>query len=212
MGSCRLALSQGWHPRCWGDAKTLLEIGKDQISTLATRLQEHKGFLDRDSLTAEIQKDVQNEKHANGLARFISGIHELSRATGQGTDALIRQIEEELKKEEDAEKRLSGENLDRLCSRLGQLIKPYPGLSRQSKAQRLCTLTGCPLEAVEIVCDLRPVFNEDRTAVEGMIPYTTLRIVQKGADGFPVATEAILSNKSRNLPRRLRPLRQKLST
>jgi hypothetical protein len=46
---------------------------------------------------------------------------------------------------------------------------------------------------VEIICDLRPVFDNERESVEGVIPYTILRIVSIGADGLPVAMETILT-------------------
>ena len=72
-------------------------------------------------------------------------------------------------------------------------IKPYPGLNRQAKAQRLSEATGLRLENVEIICDLRPVFDNERESVEGVIPYTILRIVCIGADGLPVAMETILT-------------------
>ena len=46
---------------------------------------------------------------------------------------------------------------------------------------------------MEIICDLRPIFDDKRESVEGVIPYTILRIVCIGADGLPVALEAILT-------------------
>ena len=70
------------------------------------------------------------------------------------------------------------------------VIKPYPGLHRQAKAQKLSEATGLRLEHLEIICDLRPVFDDERESVEGVIPYT---IVCLGSDGLPVAMETILS-------------------
>lgn len=37
------------------------------------------------------------------------------------------------------------------------------------------------------------MFDDSRTTVEGVIPFTTLKVVANGVDRFPVSFEAILS-------------------
>jgi len=49
------------------------------------------------------------------------------------------------------------------------------------------------VEAVDLVCDIRPVFDDSRTNVEGVIPFTTLKVVATGVDQFPISFEAVLS-------------------
>ena len=58
---------------------------------------------------------------------------------------------------------------------------------------RLATLTGQKLESIELICDLRPIFDKLRKHLEGMMPYTRLRVVATGADGLPDAFETELT-------------------
>jgi hypothetical protein len=60
---------------------------------------------------------------------------------------------------------------------LPRLIRPSAALDRQRKAARLRTLTGYQGKQVEIVCDARPVFDRDRTTIEGFVTQTTLKLV-----------------------------------
>lgn len=175
------------------DAKLLLDLSLDQLSSIIARLDSFSGFLDKSAIQNAIQPEIRNEETAVRLACFISALDEQFRWTGRNVDAFLKQIEDTLQKQAESERVISDEEFAELRRRLPQIVKPYPGLKRQAKAQRLANVTGCLLESVEVICDVRPVFNEDRTQVEGMIPFTILRVVSKGADGLPVAVEAILS-------------------
>jgi len=84
--------------------------------------------------------------------------------------------------------------LARLGEILPNLIQPYPAMARFEKAERLANLTGQELESMELICDLRPIFDEDRKQIEGMMPYTRLHIVATGADGLPKSFEAELTH------------------
>jgi hypothetical protein len=66
-------------------------------------------------------------------------------------------------------------------------------LAAFQKAERLSTLTGQRLESFDLICDLRPIFDESREHLEGMMPYTRLRVVAIGADGLPEAFESELT-------------------
>jgi len=50
------------------------------------------------------------------------------------------------------------------------------------------------LDTVDLICDLRPIFNDNRKNVEGLLPYTRLHIVATGEDGLPKPFEVELSH------------------
>jgi hypothetical protein len=176
------------------DAKVLLELQLDQLGSLAQELTSFDGFLDKPTLKKIVKSFVPNEDHAVRVYRLISQIDESLRQTKSGLPGLFDRMAEAIQAPENKENPLlTPAQFDELKRRMSIIIKPYAGLNRQAKAQRLSEATGLRLENVEIICDLRPVFDNERESVEGVIPYTILRIVSIGADGLPVAMETILT-------------------
>ena len=80
-----------------------------------------------------------------------------------------------------------------LQARLLELLACAPGLQRQAKAEKLSEATGQRLKRLQMICDLRPIFDSERKQIEGVIPLTTLSAICEGVNGFPVGFEAILS-------------------
>lgn len=176
------------------DAKTLLALETGQIEAVRRELEAFPGFLDRKKTEELLASVTEDRRTCSALARLIVNLDRRLRATGQAVDQLLSDIGEWLKDEGNQRKGLLSESeFKEVKARLPLLLRAFPGLERQAKAERLSQATGLPLEKIEIICDLRPVFDKEREQVEGMIPYTTLRIVCKGADGLPVALDAVLS-------------------
>jgi len=176
------------------DAKILLDLDIDQINSIREDLMAFSGFLDKQKLLGILSAYVEDEGLCPRLARFIGTVDERLRATKQNVRDLTSSIEKWLGEEENQRKELlTRDQLEELRERLPLLVEPFSSLSRQAKAERLSEATGQPLEDIQIICDLRPVFDEDRECVQGVIPFTTLKVVCKGIDGLPVAMEAILS-------------------
>ncbi|MBN2476362.1 MAG: hypothetical protein JXB62_17245 [Pirellulales bacterium] len=176
------------------DSRVLLELDLSLIESIRDELLACPGFLDRKALEDLLCAHVDSEESCRRLARLVAGIDERLRGTGQGVKGLLLAIKEWLADEENRKKGLlSEEEFEEVRKRLPLIAGPFPGHERQAKAEQLSQTTGMPLKKIEMICDLRPVFDKGRDVVEGMIPYTTLRIVCTGADGLPVATEAILS-------------------
>ena len=53
--------------------------------------------------------------------------------------------------------------------------------------------TGQFVERFELICDLRPIFDEERRNVEGLVPITHLKFVVATESGLPTAFEVVLS-------------------
>jgi len=178
------------------DVKTLLELGDERVKRISADLQAAPGFLDRQSVEAILRPIVENDEISRRLARLLRALHGRLRPLGQDVGRMVSLIEEWVRVQGgQPEELLSGEELSRLRDVLSLVVKLYPALERQEKAVRLSQTTGLPLEDVKIICDLRPVFDDDRKVVEGVFPYTILKVVCQGVDGLPVCLEAILSRK-----------------
>ena len=89
--------------------------------------------------------------------------------------------------------KLDGTEADLACERARRILTSHPCYMRQAKAERLMSLIGKPLESVDLVCDIRPVFSEDRDVIEGMFPYAWLKLVAKEQSGLPSSFETVLS-------------------
>jgi len=177
------------------DTKVLLDIDAALISAARDELQAYPGFLDRRTVESILGSYLEDAESCKALARLITGVDTLLAGAGLSIENLLSLIEGGLRDEENQQKDLlSPQEFAVLRDRLPLIAGPYPGRLRQAKARRLSEATGLPLEKIEIICDLRPVFDKDREVVEGIIPYTTLRIVCKGVDGLPVAMDAVLSH------------------
>ena len=180
-----LAEALSGSPEMLADLKGIADLKDEQIDTLRKRLSQAKGFLDPKSLRAIIREVIDDDKKVESVLRALRNLGPKS------VERLLRDLSEQGHKDKDYP--LDEAVLVKLRHKLPALIQPYPALSRFEKAERLAKVTGQELESVELICDLRPIFDEDRKHVEGLMPYTNLRIVATGADGLPKSFEAQLT-------------------
>lgn len=174
------------------DARIVLDLSDEQLRLIRRELEAFPSFLDRTKLQQLLSEGLQDETRSKGLARFITVFGERLRKMGESTDALTRSLAKWI--EENQEQQIiRPDEIPQLQQRLALLLSPLPCLARQAKAERLAEATGNPIESLDIICDVRPVFDDERTQIEGMMPLTLLRLVCKGADGLPIALEATLS-------------------
>ena len=182
-------------------------LGEDLIERLFESLRAAKGFLDPTRLFALITKEIQDSKAARAV------YHALIFLRADGLEEFLERVDEWRKGNQG---QVSEESFLSIKRALKRIVKPYSALERYRKAERLEKVTGQALEDVQLICDLRPIFDERREVIEGMIPYTRLRIVAEGADGLPIATEieltqrqvGELAGKAESALKKLRTLRQ----
>jgi hypothetical protein len=167
------------------DLKAIIGLSDEILDDLYKHLSEAQGFLNPKDLLETIHKDVEDPNAAKALRRIIINI-------GPSQFERMASFFEEKSKEKDFP--FDQTQLERLKQILKKLIRPYPSLARFQKAERLAKITGQQLETVELICDLRPIFDEKRKRVEGLMPYTRLHIVATGEDGLPNAFEVELTH------------------
>jgi hypothetical protein len=174
-------------------AKAVLGEPDETLKRLAAELAAAKGYLSDAGLKAILMRELGDEKRASRFETFLQ-MGEVFVQDRGGIDGLISTLEKwQITSDRKSQTTLTSEELSGLKRVLPLIIKPYPARQRQAKAERLAAATGLRAETVDLVCDLRPVFDDSRTNVEGVIPITTLKVVASGADRFPVSFEAILS-------------------
>lgn len=170
------------------DLKAIKLIKSDLLEQIASELCSVKGFLEPSDLNARLKSVLPDNGSIDSLRRVILNIK------SEDVDDLLKRLRT-FQESDPADFPLSIEDLDGLADRLPRLLKPLPALRRYRKAERLAKITGQPLEDIQLICDLRPIFDEDQNTVEGLIPLTHMRIVATGGDGLPVVFEAELSAK-----------------
>ena len=191
-GEFPFGASRGISEQLISDVKVVLAVAPEQLAAVACSIEAFQSFMDKATLLSIVASTVKEKEQADKLARLIFGIDEILRSTNDTILGFLGKIEEASKGESSA---LSHEEVKELRTRLPLIIKAYAALERQAKARRLAEITGSPLEDIQIICDLRPIFDTKRQLPEGMIPFTTLRVVCKGVDGLPIQMEALMSEK-----------------
>lgn len=167
------------------DLKTINSLSDEDITKLHNNLKEVKGFLDPKALLVILQGVVKRSEIAAALRRILRNIGPSQ------VDRVIKILEDDLKQENPS---FNQDETQRLKQILKKLIRAYPALAKFQKAKRLAEITGQQLETVELICDLRPIFDESRKNIEGMMPYTRLHLVATGEDGLPNAFEVELTH------------------
>jgi len=186
------------------DLKAIIGLSDGKLTELNKHLTEAEGFLNPKALLAIIQKVVEDSDAAKPVWRIIRSIGPSQ------VEPMVASLE---KKSKDKNFPFDKTQLKRLKQVLKNMIRPYPVLARFQKAERLAKITGQQLETVELICDLRPIFDENRKNVEGMMPYTRLHIVATGEDGLPNAFEVELTHQQViNLAEKAGKAKSKLET
>jgi hypothetical protein len=178
------------------DAQFLVAVPEVVFDQALTAIENHNGFLGPRGLKNLIEPIIEHADQRQALINFVSNLPKIRRELGLSVEAFARECEEELQAQaEQWTERLGETDLENLISRVHRIIQPKLGLEKQAKADSVVRRVGASLDEMAIVCDLRPIFDDDRQRVEGMIPITTLKIVALKQDGLPIALELRLSEK-----------------
>jgi len=160
------------------DIQKLGDLTDEQIQNLIDALGKVEGFLGMNGLESVVIKEIGKGEIAEAVIRVLWHVEadELPR--------FLHRLEEETKDKE---------QFRALKACLTKLVRICPALERYRKAQRLVGATGQRLEEVQIICDLRPIFDVTREKIEGLFPTSILRVVAEGANGLSRVTEVNLS-------------------
>ncbi|HWG47719.1 MAG TPA: hypothetical protein VN688_33450 [Gemmataceae bacterium] len=173
-------------------AKALLEVDEKVLSGIVEDLASFAGFLSEASMKKIILHRLGDEKLASQVAGTIAAADVLTREGGN-LDKILERLDQKQRSAEGQEQSLSPAAFARLRHIFHLLGRSCPGRDRQAKAERLAEGVGLRAEAIDLICDVRPVFDDERSKVEGFIPLTTLRVVASGVDKIPLSFEVVLA-------------------
>lgn len=184
----------GPHPQLMQAALVVLGEPEESLTRLALEFSGASGFLTDEGRKVILSRVLSGDQEK---VRFFSllldiGDHFLQKR--EGINGFLAYLEKSLSKPDGPRTEILGrEELDHLKGLLLHLLDRCPAHLRHLKAERLAIATGLRTDSIDLICDLRPVFDQRREKVEGVMPFTTLKIVATGTDRFPVSFEAILS-------------------
>jgi hypothetical protein len=180
------------------DLKTVLDLPVDVLRQIGDELACYNGFLSNEIQEEIISRYIDNADRsvASRLGKVIRFGEFVLQYDKGGVETLLSQLEQWQRRAENRDPELlTSDQFSQIRERIPLIIKEYPARLRQSKAHRLAEATGLRAESIDLVCDFRPVLDESRSQIIGVIPFTTLKVVASGVDRFPITFEAILSAK-----------------
>lgn len=174
------------------DVRRILELDQDAYTRLATQLAKTDAFLDRSSLASLVSEVLGHTKEAQTIASIIYRIggmlHDADMPAKEAMDQLAHALEEKAESIELPDRRV-------LIDRLRTLAADPVGLAKQYKAHQLVDAIGSELDQFQLICDIRPIFDQERDRIEGAIPLTILRLEYSSADGESVVVEMRVTEK-----------------
>lgn len=165
--------------------RVLIGLPDEQLSKLQRHLTNSVGFLDPKAALKAISEVVNDSVAAEAVRKVLINIGPSQ------IDQVVTTLQKGLKEDNFP---FDADQFDRLKRVLKDLIRPYPALVRYNKAKHLMDVTGQQPESIELICDIRPIFDESRKYIEGLMPYTRFHITATGEDGLPKPFEVELTH------------------
>lgn len=167
------------------DASDVLRIEPPVFEQLVRRLAEPR-FLDRTEIHNVVARTLGDGELAQRVSRLIGRLSAMVRQADEPAGEAMRLLREAF-----ADKCEEGDVQQRsqIADRLERLILEPPGLTQQHKAEQLASLVEAELDEAQLICDVRPVFNDDRTEIQGAVPISRLILDLTRSDGTSVRTE-----------------------
>jgi hypothetical protein len=174
------------------DLLAVSAVPSAQIEEIAVAIQAEVGFLREAELRKIIRARVSDKAQASALVRTLQNLPR------QQIDLVVEMLRMWREANPQNAERFPTPAFTELQEKLPRLIRDYPAIRRSRKARRLRTILGNPTKSFELICDSRPVFNEARDTVEGLIALTTLKIVYESHDLETQVLEVTMSRKALN--------------
>lgn len=172
------------------DGRAVLNISAESFDKLVLELTEFDGFLGRGALSEFVVRTLQKEEDPDTVGRVISNLNRYIRESDEPVPESLQLLKRAIKEHAEG---LDDEQRAELGQRLEVLLTKPTGFGLQHKAEQLAEATGTDLADLQIICDVRPVFDDARKRIEGAIPVSTLRLELGESDGGTSSVEVRLS-------------------
>ncbi len=164
-------------------------MADEQFRELSSSLASFPSFLDKAAVENIVGKCVEAARVAE-IAELVYRLNDVLRGSSDAPDDAVRLLVQELSAHGNE---FPEPVLTRLSQRLTALVVVPRGFTLQQKAELLAEATGAELVNLNIICDVRPVFDNERTKIEGVIAVTTLRLELNQPDGTVLPVECRLT-------------------
>ncbi len=177
-------------PEFLEDAQLILNLDEDAYLRLATQLAKADDFLSRPDVDKIVHESLgaDSDRIAAVIFRTAGIIHD----SGMDSKDAMKEFANAI------EGNATGLELNQrmlLIERLKRLAAEPSGLAKQFKARQLVEALGAELEDFRIICDIRPVFDQNRERVDGAIPISILRLEYSAVDGDSSVVELHVTEK-----------------
>ncbi len=171
------------------DLRLILELPEDIFLRLAATLEKADMFIGRAALERIVSETLDNKEQATRLATIIYRIAEILHSSDMPLSEMMEVLSGAMAGSKQQTKFFTPEDRPWLIERLRRLIVVPTGFARQFKAQKLATATGAELDKLQIICDIRPIFDSNRSKVDGALPLAVMRLEYTAADGESMVLE-----------------------
>jgi len=184
-----VGLTSNLNDRVIEDLHEFVSIEDALFDSVLKEFVDGSAFLYGEDLRALVGRVLEGP-NADLVTRIISHLHRIE-LDGPGTNDFIDKLA--VVESNDAKAAFAPEVLDALKTRVDRLKSVWIALDRQKKAENIGKATGKRLLNIQLICDMRPIFDEPRKKIEGWLPITTMHLVAEGADGLPDGIDVVLS-------------------
>jgi len=156
--------------------KKIVTLPEPEFSSTATALNTHPNFLVAADVAEILQKNISSTQ-TDTVARTLLQLNSSIRNTQEPEEKALEELCSALGKYAEE---FPPDDVKVLRARLQKLVLAPLGFKRQKKAEILAEATGADLNELNIICDIRPVFDEDRKEIDGalIIPTLTLEVLE----------------------------------
>lgn len=141
------------------------------------------------SIVSESLGEGEDSDRIASIVYRLGGIvHDAEMDARKAMDTLAEAIEEKSESLEPKDRR-------ELTDRLRRLAAEPIGIAKQYKARQLVGAIGAELDDFRIICDIRPIFDQQRERIDGAIPLMILRLEYSDPDGDSAVVEMRVTEK-----------------
>lgn len=168
-----------------GDLLILASIPAESISDFITRLEGQKSFF---QFNAFLHEHIPVAA-ADAVGRLVINLEPEALPT-------VEDILHSWRNELNDPQLLDEQRLETLKHNVESLTKPAVRriIRRLRKANDLMTATGNGITGLTFICDARPVYNDDRTDIDGFVPLATMKLFYDDANGEQEVIELTMTS------------------
>lgn len=155
------------------DLFAISKVPSDKAEAIAKQLRSLTGLNDADSIREAIKR-VLRESEENSASAVWRALVNLD---AKEIPNLLATLGKWVAKDQPRSKVFTEELFSNLESNLDVLIADFPAIEMMQKANKLVKDTSGELQDLKYICDLRPVYNDERTDVDAFVLVANLRMI-----------------------------------